>query len=161
MLTAQVEDWNGGPADLRSLIPLHYEDLSLHKGRGFPLSPQWGVYGAKDTVGGLTYCTLRRDGLLIGYIIIFLAPGLHYDTCLTGMTDIFFISPGERGGTGALKLFSCAEREMKRRKCKLWIVGSKVHKPASERLLKAKGFEPADLLWHKWLEAPQGAKVED
>ena len=155
-VTAHVEPWQAVQPELRPRLPTHYAELSMHQGR-HALDPQWDAYARRDADGSLLFVALRRDGRLIGYFIGFVQWGLHYRTCLTLLPDIFFIVPDERGGLGALRLFRAVEREARRRGVALWMVGEKRHKPAG-RLFRAMGFEPAETLWWKWLDAPASAK---
>ena len=150
MLTAQIEQLSDVLPELKPLLPKHYDDLSLHRAHDVPLRPQFGVYLERDRLGMVACATLRRAGLIVGYKIGFIAPGLHYETCLTALPDIFFIAHEHRGGSGALKLFRAYERELRRRGVMLWMDGSKNHK-STERLFLALGFAPVETTFAKWL----------
>jgi len=150
MLTAQIERLTDVLPELKPLLPQHYDDLSLHRAHGVPLQPQFGTYLDRDAQGMVVCATLRQGGLIVGYKIGFVAPGLHYETCLTASPDIFFIAHEYRGGTGALKLFRCYEGELRRRGVSLWMDGSKNHK-STERLFMALGFQPTETVFSKWL----------
>lgn len=149
MITAQPEPFPPFLDEVKPLLPLHYEELALNKDK-VPLDPQYNVYLARDAAGEVMVITLRRDGELVGYFVGFVAPGLHYRTCLTLQMDIFYIAPEHRGGTGALKLFRAVEREAKRRGIQRMFVGSKWHRDAS-RLFKALGYEMVEIYFSKWI----------
>ena len=157
MLTAQAEPLSERLEELKPHFPAHYDSLSLHKGR-HPLDPQYGTYLERDRRGEALLVTLRRDGALVGYFVGFVAPGLHYRTCLTLTLDIFWIAPAHRGGTGALRLFRAVEREARRRGVHLWFQGSKLHQD-SGRLFQALGFQPVETYWAKWLDAVSHEEV--
>ena len=72
------------------LLPLHWEMLALDRDK-VPLAPQWHVYDERDARGELHIVVLRQDGRIIGYYWGFIAPGLHYASCLTATMDIFFV----------------------------------------------------------------------
>ncbi|GAJ29736.1 GNAT family protein [Acidomonas methanolica] len=150
MVTAQIERLTDILPELKPLLPMHYEDLSLHRLHGVPLRPQYHVYLERDARGLVCCATLRANGLIVGYKIGFVAAGLHYETCLTALPDIFFIAHDHRGGTGALKLFRCYERELRRRGVMLWMDGSKDHK-STGRLFEALGFVQTETTYSKWL----------
>lgn len=151
MITAQIESLNLD--ELKPILPLHYEELSLHQNHGFPLNPQYGVYLERESRGELIYATLRECGELIGYFVGFVAPGLHYQDCLTLHMDIFYVVPEHRGAHGGITLFSAVKREAKRRGVKAWYVGNKEHaKVHATALFEAMGFEKAETTYCMWLE---------
>lgn len=149
MITAQRENFVDGFLDFYPMIHGHWEELAWNKDK-VPLEPCWEIYVSRETQGELLYVTLRKDGELIGYFLAFIAPGLHYRTCLTATMDIFYVHPEHRGGTAALRLFRQVLREMRDLKVQRAIMGSKLHKD-SGRLFKALGFEPVETYYHKWL----------
>lgn len=151
MLTAQVENLTDSLEEMKPLFPIHWEELALNKDR-VPLDPQYDVYLARDAAGGILYVTLRQDGKLVGYFVGFIAPGLHYQTCLTLTMDIYWTHPSIRGGTAAIRLFRTVEKEAKRRGVQRVVYGSKNHKDSS-RLFGALGCEPIETYHSKWIGA--------
>ena len=152
-MQAQIESLTAVLDEIKPLLPAHYTELSLHRDHGFPLRPQFHVYLERDAAGLVVCATLREEGKICGYKLGFCAPGLHYETCLTALPDIFFLAPEHRGGYGALKLFRCYEAELRRGGVALWIVSIKVNKgvPGTERLFLALGFEVAEQYFCKWI----------
>lgn len=149
MLTAQVEPWHPFIEEAQPLLPLHWAELALNKDK-VGLDPQWDIYDLRDQAGQILVVTLRKDGALVGYFIGFVAPGLHYKTCLTLTMDIYWTHPDIRGGTAGLRLFKAVEREAKRRGVHRIFYGSKNHKDSS-RLFTALGFEPVETYHSKWI----------
>ncbi len=149
MLTAQIEPFMDNVEELKPLLPIHYEELALNKDK-VPLDPQWDVYAAREDAGQVLYVTLRQAGKLVGYFIGFIAPSLHYRTCLTLTMDIYYTVPEIRGGTAAIRLFRLVEREAKRRGVQRIFYGSKNHKDSS-RLFGALGFDPVETYHSKWV----------
>lgn len=149
MITTHVESFCERLDELKELLPLHYEELALNKDK-VPLSPQWTVYQQREARGELLFVTLRESGFLIGYFIGFIAPGLHYSTCLTCTMDIFYVHPEKRGGNCGIKLFKAVEKEIKRRRVQRWFVGSKCHMDASW-LFERLGFERVEVYYSKWI----------
>ncbi len=150
MLTAQVEDFSSAFQEAAPLLEKHYNILSFHKGK-FPLLPQLHVYQEREARGETVTITLRRDGSLIGYWMCFVAPGLHYSTCLTSIMDIWFIDPDHMAGKAPLILINAVENEMRRRGVNLWFAGEKLAKPCG-RLFEKLGFEKVETFYAKWLE---------
>ena len=114
MITSQVEPFPPFLKEVKPILPIHWEELALHKEK-VPLDPQYNVYLERDAQGGVILVTAREDGKLIGYFVGFIAPGLHYQTCLTCTMDIFYVHPDHRGGGTGYHLFKSAEKELKRR----------------------------------------------
>lgn len=92
MLTAAPESFIANVADLRELIHGHWEKLALDKDK-VPLDPQWETYFAREQAGELSFIVLRDHGRMVGYWITFIAPGMHYRTCLTATMDIWNVLP--------------------------------------------------------------------
>jgi GNAT superfamily N-acetyltransferase len=149
MLTVQVESFTETLEELKPLLPCHYEELALNQDK-VQLSPQYGVYLHRDAMGEVLFVTLRDQGKLAGYFIGFVAPGLHYSTCLTLQMDIFYVYPTFRGNGGGHLLFRFVEQESKRRGIQRMFVGSKCHKEASW-LFESLGYEKCEVFYTAWL----------
>ena len=149
MITAHIESLTERLDELKALFPLHYEELALNQDK-VPLDPQYHVYLERDKLGQVILATLREEGALVGYFVGFIAPGLHYQTCLTCTMDIFYVHPDKRGGRCGVKLFKFVENELKRRGVQRWFVGSKCHKDASW-LFEFLGFNQVEIYYSKWL----------
>lgn len=149
MITCQVEPFPPFLVEVKPILPIHWEELALHKEK-VPLDPQYNVYLERDAQGGVILVTAREDGKLIGYFVGFIAPGLHYQTCLTCTMDIFYVHPDHRGGGTGYHLFKSAEKELKRRGVQRLFVGSKLHKDASW-LFEKLGYEEVERYYSAWL----------
>ena len=149
MITFEIESFTDNLPELKTILPLHYEELALDKDK-VPLSPQYDIYEAREELGELIFVTARDKGELIGYFIGFINPGLHYSTCLTCIMDIFYIHPDHRGSNFGFKLFDFVEKELKRRGVDRWFVGSKCHLDASW-LFERLGFERVEVTYSKYM----------
>lgn len=151
MITAALESFTERLAELKPILPLHYEELALDRDK-VPLDPQYEHYVARENLGELMFVTLREAGQLIGYFIGFVAPGLHYRTCLTLHMDIFYLVPQHRGKKGGMVLFDFVKQEAKRRGVQRWFVGNKEHsKVHATELFQALGFEHVESTYSMWL----------
>lgn len=149
MITCHIESFTERLDELKPLLPLHWEELALNKDK-VPLDPQYDLYLYREELGQLLFVTLREAGELVGYFIGFIAPGLHYQTCLTCHMDIFYVRKDKRGGRAGIKLFKFVEQELRRRKVDRWFVGSKVHMDASW-LFQYLGFEQVEITYSKYM----------
>lgn len=154
MIVACAESLTARLEELKVFFPAHYDELALNQDE-VPLDPQYDEYLRRDAAGMVLFVALRDAGEIIGYYVGFVAPGLHYRTCLTLTTDIFYLSPAHRTGHPgpALKLFREVEREARRRGVNRWFVGSKTHRDAS-RLFEHLKFDRVEVHYTKMLETP-------
>lgn len=150
MITYAIESFEEILDELKVILPVHYEELSLHKDAGFELDPQYEEYIRRERLGAMVFVTMRELGELVGYFIGFIAPGLHYKTCLTCHLDIFYLRKDKRGGWDGTKLFRFTEKELKRRGVNYWVVSSKVKQDASS-LFEFLKFEPVEKIYGKWI----------
>lgn len=149
MITFELESFTECLPELKPILPLHYEELALDKDK-VPLSPQYDYYMARESEGQLIFVTARQKGELIGYFIGFIAPGLHYSTCLTCIMDIFYIHPDHRGSNFGFDLFNFVEEKLKSRGVDRWYVGSKCHLDASW-LFERLGFDRVEITYSKYM----------
>lgn len=151
MTAACVEKLAQTLPEMKALFQGHFDELALDKGEA-PLDPQYEVYLERERRGEVMLVVVRERGLLVGYLVAFIAPGLHYRTVLTCTTDIFYIVPEHRtGGCGKL-LFAAAEKEARRRGVKRWFVGTKMHADCGA-MLERFGFKEIERHYSKMLEA--------
>lgn len=149
MITAQVENLTEHLDELKALFPLHWEELALNREK-VPLDPMYEVYLQRDAHGECLLVTLRENGKLLGYFVGFIAPGLHYRTCLTLTMDIFYVHPQQRCRFGGLKLFRTVEKEARRRGVQRMFVGSKCHADVG-RLFEALKYTEVERYYSVWL----------
>jgi GNAT superfamily N-acetyltransferase len=149
MLTFQVEKFAQFELDLRPIIPLHYEELALNKDR-IKLDLDFRRYERIEQERQMLIATVRDDGRLVGYSVELVLPHLHYQNAgLMAWTDIYFVLPQYRNGTGA-RLIAFAERKLR----ELGVVKSyrscKAHQDHT-RLFEAMGYRHSDLVFTKML----------
>lgn len=149
MMTCAIESFQQRLPELLPILPEHYKELALDQDK-VPLDPQYDVYIAREQRGELLFVTLREAGELIGYFIGFIAPGLHYKTCLTCTMDIFYVKKEKRGSNAGLVMFEYVEKELKRRGVDRWFVGSKVHLDCSF-LFEKLGMTKVETYYSKWI----------
>jgi GNAT superfamily N-acetyltransferase len=149
MITAQVESFVEHLEELKTLLPLHYEELALNKDM-VPLAPQYDIYITRERLGELMFITLREHGIMVGYFIGFVAPGLHYKTCLTLTMDILYVHPEKRKTGGGTMLFDFVKMEAQRRGVQRWFVGTKVHADIGQ-FLEKQGFGLCERTYTMWL----------
>lgn len=148
MITFQTEPFPAFLEEAKDLFPLHWNELALDKER-VPLDPQYEVYLERDLRGEILLIVGRSSGKLVGYFVGFVAPGLHYRSCLTLTMDLFYVLPEYRGHAG-IALFRAVEDEGKRRGVQRMFVGSKLHKDAGWLFGKL-GYVEVERYYSHWL----------
>src|SRR5579863_211065 len=122
MITFAIEQFSDVYGELLPLLQEHYAEISTHKDHGVPLEPQVNVYRAREGDGSLLMVIGRDAGQIVAYFVCFIAPGLHYGSCLTCSPDIFYVLPSKRKGSAGLRMFRFVEAELRRRAVKRWAV---------------------------------------
>jgi len=151
MITFSIEPFSLVYAELRPLLEMHYQEISTHKDHNVSLDPIVEAYRARELDGTLMMVIGREKGIISAYFVCFIAPGLHYRSCLTCSPDIFYVEPTKRGNRTAIQMFKFVKEELKRRKVMRWAVGSKVEHDASA-LFEYLGFKPVEKTYEMWLE---------
>jgi GNAT superfamily N-acetyltransferase len=150
MITFAIERFSDVYGELLPLLHQHYAEISTHHHYDVPLDPVVESYQAHEMAGSLLMVIGREEGAIKAYFVAFVAPGLHYRSCLTCLPDIFYVEPTKRGAHNGVKMFRFVEAELKRRGVKRWAVGSKVKHDASA-LFRFLDFQPVETTYEKWL----------
>jgi hypothetical protein len=148
MIEYKDDDWLENLDGLKEIIGAHYDELSVNK--QFPLDPAWEHYEAHLNAGSLKFITCKEDGVLIGYIIYFVQPHLHYKTMLTAFEDIYFLKKEHRKGRTGIRMFQFAEKVLKEMGVHRVIYSTKVHSDNTS-LLEYLGFKMTDKIFGKML----------
>ena len=149
MITFCAERLHDELENLKAFFPLHWEELALNKDK-VPLDPQYDVYLAREDRGEVMFITGRKEGKIVAYFVGFVAPGLHYRTCLTLTMDIFWVHPKERGHSAGIRLFKFVEKEARNRGVQRMFVGSKMHKDVAW-LFDKLGYTEVERYYSAWL----------
>jgi GNAT superfamily N-acetyltransferase len=149
VITFAVESLTERLAEMKQLFPVHWAELALNQDK-VALDPQYEVYLERDSRGEVLFVAARQEGEIVGYFVGFIAPGLHYRTCLTLTMDIFWIAPKCRGRHAGIALFKAVEAEARRRGVKRTFMGVKAHKDAGW-LFERMGYEMVERYYSKWL----------
>jgi len=134
--------------EMDELFPAHYEELCVTK--EFDYEPDYDAYKRMAEAGMLRCITCRADGELIGYIVFFITPHLHYKSCITAMEDIYFVRKDYRKGRVGIKLFQYAEKVLKERGVQRIVMHTKVHLDNS-RLFEYLGYKMTDKVFTKMI----------
>lgn len=134
--------------EFEQLFPLHYEELCVTK--EFELEPDYDAYRRVAQAGMLRCVTVRYDDELIGYVIFFISPHLHYKSCVTATEDIYFVRKDFRKGRVGIKLFQYAEQVLRHCGVQRIVMNTKVHLDNS-KLFEYLGYKMTDKVFTKIL----------
>lgn len=158
MITAHVERLQDTLEEMKPLFDPHWQEIAQDKDK-VPLDPQYETYLAREAVGEVLLVVLREAGAVMGYFVGFVAPGMHYRTCLTLTMDIFWLHPSlrESDSLGAVEremactlLFETVLTEARARGVQRCFFGSKLHQDASA-LFEHLGMSQVERYYSLWL----------
>ena len=134
--------------EFKEVFPAHYDELCVTK--EYPLDPDWDSYVALSNAGRVRTITVRNDAELIGYIVFFIQPHLHYKQCKTAFEDVYYVKPEYRKGRVGIKMFQYAESVLKGIGVNRMVLHTKVHMD-NTRLLEYLKFKMTDKVFSKML----------
>lgn len=151
MIELKYEDVNAMDfiPELEKIFPEHYEELCVTK--DYQWEPNYEAYQQLASAGLLRTITCRANGELIGYIVFYITPHLHYKSCITATEDVYFVKKEYRRGRVGIKLFQYAEQVLKDRGVNRIVMHTKVHLDNS-RLFEYLGYHQTDKIFTKMLK---------
>lgn len=160
------ESLTGCLEELKPHFHAHWRELALNQ-REVELSPRYDVYLARDAAGEIVCVTGRENGAVVAYYILFVQQALHYSTCRTALTDIWYVIPEKRNGTAGVRLLKAVETELRRLNVDRWFLGGKIARRGGEvaekgrelrevvtdpsALFERMGAERVEVYYSKWL----------
>ena len=99
--------WDNLCSEGAELFKQHFTEVAMYQDL-LRLKPNHEFYRTMEKSAALRVITARCDGLLIGYLIMWIHPHPHYHDTVCAYEDAKFVLPEYRGHTGA-KLVRFAE----------------------------------------------------
>ncbi len=125
MITYHVEKLADILDEMKPMFIEHWNEIALFK-EHISLDPDYNKYLEMEAAGLIHVTTARDDGLLIGYMVVFVVWHLHYRQSKTVVSDIYFLRPQYRRGRIGVKLFQNAEKAWKQDGVQVAYVGAKI-----------------------------------
>jgi hypothetical protein len=125
-ITYQLEDYDLCRLEIDAFLPDHWREIALNKDE-IPLDKDEASYRQLADAGALHILTVRKSGVLVGYIAGIVRPHLHYRSSLHCFTDVFYVKPECRRGRIGIELFKRYRETLKARGVKKVFIASKCH----------------------------------
>ena len=81
--------------DILPLLHEHWVDIAEFK-EDFTLNPDFNLYQQLNQAGHLRIITARKEGVLVGYMIVMVTPHIHYKHKIIAKTDVLFLTKTHR-----------------------------------------------------------------
>ena len=145
----QVEDWAKARPDMEWLWPMHWQEVANDRDK-IPLDVWFEAYDQLADMGQLHIVTARVGALLVGYHWSIIRPHLHYHSCLTAFTDIYYLHPDHRKGMTGLALMRFFEQSVKAKGVR------KIYTAHKEKLDKGiiferLGYQKSEIVYTKYI----------
>lgn len=144
MISFQIEPWATFISESEELINLHKNEIG---DKNLVLNYDYKHFATLELYGQLQVVTCRKDGKIIGYVVMMIKKHPHYDL-LCGFEDAYYLHPEERKGRVGIKLLRAAIELAKDRGVKRVFFHSKVKKDL-KKLFSYLNFTHLDELWSK------------
>jgi len=149
MITFQVENVKTILTEGLELLVKHWEMIAINKDK-IQLKPNVAAYLELERVGIIKVFTARDNGLLVGYIVFFVQPSLHYMDHIFASNDILFIHPDHRKGSAGIRLIKYAESKLKEQGVSVVMINTKTHAPF-DPILNRLGYQNTERLHTKYI----------
>lgn len=123
MITYKIKTVEECFDDVEKLFQSHYEELSVTK--QYELNPDYDIY--RQNANRIKVVVCEDDDVIVGYIVFFVSPHLHYKDCLMAVEDIYYLKPEYRKGSTGIKMFRFAEVYLKSVGVNMIKYSTKVH----------------------------------
>ena len=131
--------------EMEDLIELHYAEISTHK-HIKKLNPDWERFVDLEEQGISRVLTARDGDTLVGYLITFTLPHIHFKDCVMSHNDAVYLHPEYRGKNG-IRFFQAAIQDLKdNTESDMLAVHMKVFAPF-RKLLAHLGFKQTEENW--------------
>lgn len=132
------------------LFEKHYQEIAKY--HDIPLAPDFAAYAALEAQGNLRVYSARNAGDLIGYVVFFVRPHLHYSGTLFAAQDVLFLLPEYRKGMTGLRLIKFADERLKAEGVQVVTQHVKDHMDFGP-ILERMGYERVETTYMRRLDA--------
>lgn len=111
-VSLQWEPFSWIGSELKALAKRQFDEVGVER-EAVPLDPDWDRYFEYERAGILHIWTARANGVLVGYVVCLVAPGIHHVSTLHAYADLFYLAPEWRAGGLGRWLLKSVEAPLK------------------------------------------------
>jgi L-amino acid N-acyltransferase YncA len=148
MITYQLESWADYRRDVQDLWQEHYDELAMNKRKA--MKPHEAFYMEAEKAGIMQLLTVRADGKLVGYCIMFIKPHPHYADVLVGFEDTYYLRKEYRKGMTGVRIITKSEKYCKDRGCRE-IVFMEIASKETASIFQHLKYKKSHTVWTKWI----------
>lgn len=147
-LTFQIEDVDSFARDAAEIFPRHFRELALNQ-EAIAFGLDFEIYREVEKKNVLQILTARLDGKIIGYVLSLVVKHHPHnkDAGPYSTTDMFYVLPEHRNGTG-VRLLIENEKRLRELGVRRMAISTKL-KNAHLDLFTQLGYQATDLVFNK------------
>ena len=138
MVEFAVEKYADVIEEMRPMLVAHKDELAVYS--DIPLDPDMAFYEKANSIGLLTFLTMRSHGVLMGYAIFVVRPHAHYRAHTWALNDIIWVHPEFRGARLGAAFIAFWDAYFAASGVNVVHVNTKVSHPALAHVLKQSGY---------------------
>ena len=146
----QEETFQAVIEDIKPLLEEHNKEVALYQDE-IELDPAYHMYEAMYQAGSLDIFTAREEDTLVGYVLTFIHPSLHYQNDVFAVNDMLYVHPDYRHTEVAPTLLTELEKRMKEKGVSMMSFHMKTYK-TFEALMDFLGYDKAEFLFTKLIK---------
>jgi len=150
MTTYQRESFEEAYPDAMPLLMLHWKEISSNLDIALDVNVE--AYRTSEANNLLRIYTARDNGVMLGYVAVFVHKGLHYQQSLQATQDVFYVDPRHRGKMLGLRLIKFVENQLKEEGVQVLCQHVKIKHPALGYLLERSGYTAVEKIYQRRLD---------
>ena len=150
MTTYQRETFEEAYKDALPLLEKHWAEISSNLDIALDVNVE--AYRLSEKSNLLRIYTARDEGVMVGYVAIFVHKGLHYQQSLQATQDVFYVDPEHRGKMMGLRLIKFVEDNLRKEGVQVICQHVKIKHPALGRLLERSGYTAVERIYQRRLD---------
>lgn len=148
--TYQRETFAEAYPDAKPLLEKHWAEISSNLDIALDVNVE--AYEASEKGDMLRVYTAREDGVMVGYVALFVHKGLHYQQSIQATQDVFYVDPDHRGKMLGVRLIKYVEGQLKGEGVQIITQHVKLKHPALGMLLERSGYTAVEKLFQKRID---------
>jgi len=150
MTTYQRETFDEAYVDALPLLSKHWAEISNNLDIGLDVNEE--AYRQSEKINLLRIYTARDEGHMVGYAVVFIHKGLHYQQSLQATQDIFYVDPDHRGKMLGIRMLKFVEDQLKEEKVQIIYHHVKLKHPALGYLLERIGYTAVEKTYSRRID---------